>query len=259
MIFKVATWNVNSIRARQDHVVRWLADVSPDILALQEIKVINENFPIEAFRTLGYHVVCSGQKSYNGVALLTRAPAQEIVCDLPQLADGQRRILAATVQGIRVVNVYVPNGAAVDSEQYTYKLRFLDALHHFLEQQLADYAQVIVLGDFNIAPQDIDVHDPVRWQGGLLVSDPERKSLYQLRELGFVDTFRVKSAETGFTWWDYRQGAFRRDWGLRIDLILCSASLQTQLSSSAVDRTPRTWYKPSDHAPVIAAFHRAEC
>jgi exodeoxyribonuclease-3 len=255
---KIATWNVNSLRVRLPQLTTWLAANPLDVVALQETKLTDADFPRAAIEALGYQVACSGQRTYNGVALLSRTPAVDVVTDIPSFADEQRRVLAATVAGVRVVNLYVPNGQAVGSEKFDYKLRWLAALDAWLRSELSRHAAMVVLGDFNIAPDDRDVHDPAAWIGQNLVSEPERTALAKLLAAGFVDVFRrfEQPAQT-FSWWDYRQGAFRRNHGLRIDLILASAAFAARCTECRVDREPRRAERPSDHAPVWARFVEA--
>jgi exodeoxyribonuclease-3 len=252
-MLKIASWNVNSLRVRLPQVLDWLKTNQPDILALQEIKMTNEQFPLQEIEAAGYHALFSGQKTYNGVALLSRMKASEVISDLPNLNDPQRRILAATYYDkLRVVNVYVPNGAIVDSDKYYYKLNWLKHLHNYLRQ--CDYTQLIVLGDFNIAPDDRDVNNPPAWEGEVLVSQPERAALHDLLALGLRDTFRLFEQPANiFSCWDYRAGAFRRNHGSRIDLILASTTLNC--SSSVIDINPRRLVRPSDHTPVVARFN----
>ena len=252
---KIATWNVNSLNVRLPHVIEWLNAANPDVLVLQEIKQVTEAFDTQAFRELGFDAVASGQKTYNGVAVVSRVPASDLVFDFPGFDDPQRRILAATVDDIRVINLYVPNGSSVGSEKYEYKLGWLAALRGFLEMELNTHEKLVVLGDFNIAPDDRDVHDPEKWGDDILCSPAERAALQSLLDLGLSDVFRqFEQAEKTFSWWDYRAAGFRRNAGLRIDLILASAALAGQCSASYVDREPRTWERPSDHAPVVAEF-----
>lgn len=249
----IATWNVNSLRVRLTQVLDWLQSHQPDVLALQETKLSDPEFPTEAMAMAGYQVAFAGQKTYNGVALLAREPLTEIITDLPGLDDPQRRVLGATVAGLRVLNLYVPNGQAVDSEKYHYKLNWLAHLQRFVEAELQRYPKLVVLGDFNIAPEDRDVHDPAAWAGKILCSDPERVALQGLLGAGLVDTFRqFEQPDESFSWWDYRAAGFRRNRGLRIDLILASQALCCQ--SCEVDREPRKLERPSDHAPVVARF-----
>jgi len=249
---KVASWNVNSLNVRMPHLSTWLATVAPDIVALQETKLEDVKFPQEALTSLGYHSVFSGQKTYNGVALLAREPVRDVVTDIPGLDDPQRRILIGTVGDLRVVNLYVVNGQSVGSEKYAYKLHWLARVRDYLAAELLHFPQMIVMGDFNIAPQDRDVHDPAAWHEQILCSTPERAALAQLQALGLHDSFRLFEAEAGhYSWWDYRQAAFRRNLGLRIDLILVSEALRARCSSASIDRNPRTWERASDHTPVL--------
>jgi len=251
----IATWNVNSLRVRLPQLLNWLADNKPDIIALQETKTPDEHFPLAAVHAAGYQALFSGQKSYNGVALLSRHSAEAVITELPQFADPQKRVLAATYGNVRVVNLYVPNGASVDSEKYDYKLNWLSHLQAYLHAELERFPQLIVLGDFNIAPEDRDVYDPAAWTGKVLVSPPERAALQAIMALGFTDAFRLFEADSGhFSWWDYRAAGFRRNAGLRIDLILTSAALTESCSASYIDKEPRGWERPSDHAPVVAEF-----
>lgn len=252
---KLATWNVNSIRARLTHVLDWLALNQPDVLCLQETKVIDAEFPYEPFGTAGYHVVHVGQKGYNGVATITREPATEVLNAPPGLDGEQKRALTATVSGVRVVNVYVPNGERVGSEKYEFKLAWFGALKHYLAGELQQYPRLAVVGDFNVAPENRDVHDPRLWQNQVLFSEPERAALRALIDIGLVDVFRRFDQPPGsFTWWDYRQGAFRRNLGLRIDHILCSQALADYSRECFIDKAPRALERPSDHAPVVGRF-----
>ena len=252
---KIATWNVNSLKARLEHVLTWLQDKQPDVLCLQELKMTNENFPLAAINDAGYQVVFSGQKTYNGVAILSRNTLTDIVLDLPNYDDPQRRVLAGTLNDIRIINLYVPNGSSVDSDKYIYKLAWLEKLHDYLQRQLEQYKNLVVLGDFNIAPKNRDVYDPVAWEGQVLVSQPERAALQKLMDLGLVDTFRLFHQDQQYSWWDYRQAAFRRNMGLRIDHILASTPFATQCIAAEIDKIPRKWERPSDHAPVMAEFN----
>jgi exodeoxyribonuclease III len=252
---RIATWNVNSLRVRMDHLGRWLADNAVDAIALQELKLADEHFPRAEIEGMGLRAVCYGQKAYNGVAILSRAEVQDCTVGIPDDADPQRRVIAASVGRIRLVNVYVPNGQAVGSEKYTYKLAWLGRLRSYLETLLATQRHVLVVGDFNIAPEDRDVHDPVAWQGSVHVSEPERAALAGITQLGLTDLFRrFEQPANAWSWWDYRMGAFRRDHGLRIDLMLASPGLAERCTTCHIDRSPRSWERPSDHAPVIAAF-----
>jgi exodeoxyribonuclease-3 len=252
---RISTWNVNSLRVRMEHLGRWLADNAVDAIALQELKLADEHFPHADLGALGLRAVCYGQKTYNGVAILSRGEAGNVVTGIPGDADPQRRVIAADVGTVRLVNVYVPNGQAVDSEKYTYKLAWLERLRAYLAELLARHDFVLVAGDFNIAPEDRDVHDPAAWAGSVHVSPAERAALAKVAALGFDDLFRrFEQPEKSWSWWDYRMNAFRRDLGLRIDLMLASPKLAERCTACSIDRTPRSWDRPSDHAPVTATF-----
>ncbi len=256
---KIATWNVNSLKVRAAQVSDWLAGSGADVLALQEIKQTTEAVDATPFEAAGYTVVANGQKTYNGVAILSRSPVADIVVDLPGFDDEQRRYLAATIDGVRVVNVYVPNGQALDSPKYGYKLRWLDALHEAVRAEAKQHRRLVLLGDFNIAPADEDVHDPERWQGSVLVSDAERERYRRIVAAGFTDVFRLfDQPPATFSWWDYRAAGFRRNAGLRIDLILASEALAQRCCACTVDNNPRALERPSDHAPVLAQFRLAD-
>ncbi|MDE2083497.1 MAG: exodeoxyribonuclease III [Xanthomonadaceae bacterium] len=249
---KIATWNVNSLKVRLPHLREWLPMAAPDVVALQETKTEDANFPADEIAALGYHCVFSGQKTYNGVAILAREVPRDIVTDIPGLDDPQRRILVATVGDVRVADLYVVNGQEVGSEKFAYKLDWLAKVRAFLANEIRKYPNLVVLGDFNIAPDDRDVHDPQVWHEQILCSTPEREALKSLLALGLHDSFRLFEPGAGhFSWWDYRQAAFRRNLGLRIDLILASDALRARCRASTIDRTPRTWERPSDHAPAI--------
>ncbi len=250
-MLKIASWNVNSINVRLDAVLEWLDTSGADILALQETKVPDDRFPLEAFLKRGYHVVFSGQKTYNGVALISRTEIRSVQSDMPTYEDAQRRFLAATISGVRVLNVYVPNGAAVGTDKYAYKLEWLTHLKQTIRETLKTHSKCVVLGDFNIAPEDADVHDPARWAGSVLVSPPERDAYQALLAEGLYDSFRLfEQPEQTFSWWDYRAAGFRRNHGLRIDLVLVSEALKAVCVESRVDIEPRKAERPSDHAPV---------
>ncbi len=252
---KIATWNVNSLRVRLPQVSDWLARNPVEILCLQETKLVDEDFPVEEIEALGYQAVYAGQKGYNGVATLSRDAATDIITDLPGLSDPQRRVLGATFGEFRVLNVYVPNGQAVGSEKYAYKLRWLDRLTQHVEYDLERYRRFVLLGDFNIAPEDADVHDPELWEGSVLFSPPEREAFQTLLHTGLCDTFRMfRQPEKSFSWWDYRGGAFRRNLGLRIDHILASEELCALCVAATIDTEPRKLARPADHAPVVAEF-----
>lgn len=249
---KIASWNVNSLNVRLPHLLDWLASGRPDVLVLQETKLEDHKFPQAEIEAAGYRVVFDGQKTYNGVAMLSKAEMTEVQRGIPGFADEQKRALAATVGGIRIIDLYVVNGQAVGSEKYDYKLRWLNAVHDWIEDELARHPHLVVLGDFNIAPDDRDVHDPVVWNDdSILTSTAERAALGKLLGLGLHDSFRLHSDEAGhFSWWDYRMAGFRRNLGLRIDLVLVSEALKSRAMASGIEREPRTWERPSDHAPV---------
>lgn len=250
---KIATWNVNSLKIRLPHVLDWLAANQPDALCLQETKTEDAGFPFAALSEAGYHAQHNGQKTYNGVALLTREPAAEVQRDIPGFADEQRRVIAGTVQGVRLVCGYMPNGQAVGSDKYAYKLGWYEALTAWLKDELVRYPKLALLGDFNIAPDDRDVHDPVAWKDQILCSDAERDAFRRLLNLGLSDAFRqFEQPEKSYSWWDYRELGFRRNKGLRIDHILLSTPLAAQCLSCAIDKAPRKLERPSDHAPVLA-------
>ena len=249
---KIASWNVNSLKVRMPHLRDWATSAAPDVIALQETKTEDAKFPREEIAALGYRAVFSGQKTYNGVALLAREEPRDIVTDIPGLDDPQRRILIGTIGNVRVANLYVVNGQEVGSEKYKYKLGWLAKVREFLAAEMQKHPNLVVLGDFNIAPDDRDVHDPKVWHEQILCSTPERAALKSLLGLGLHDTFRLFENNGGhYSWWDYRQGAFRRNLGLRIDLILASENLRARCRASTIDRTPRTWERASDHTPVV--------
>lgn len=252
---KLATWNVNSLKVRLPHVLQWLADNPVDALCLQETKLTDDKFPIAEIEAAGYRVAFTGQKTYNGVAILSKHAMTDVVRNIPSFEDEQQRVIAATIENVRVVCVYIPNGQAVDSDKYQYKLRWLNGLHDWLEGECRTHANLALLGDYNIAPEDRDVHDPVAWRDTVLVSAPERAAFCRLLGLGLKDAFRLfEQPEKIFSWWDYRQMAFRRNMGLRIDHILLSETLAAKCSACVVDKAPRKWEQPSDHTPVIATI-----
>lgn len=252
---KIASWNVNSLKVRLPHVLDWLAEEKPDALALQETKLTDDKFPEDELKAAGYSVAFAGQKTYNGVALLSRAGLGEVITDIPDLDDPDRRILAATVDGVRVLDLYVVNGQEVGSEKYEYKLRWLAKVRAFIEAELRDHPKFVVLGDFNITPDDRDVHDPAAWHEKILCSTKERNALKDILALGLKDTFRLFDQPDGaFSWWDYRAGGFRRNRGLRIDLVLASDPLAQVCTGAHIDAAPRRLERPSDHTPVVAEF-----
>jgi exodeoxyribonuclease III len=252
---KLASWNVNSLKVRLPQVLDWLDSHRPEALCVQETKVEDANFPLAAIRESGYDASFSGQKTYNGVAILSRRPAADTIAGIPEFEDPQKRVLAATVGSVRVVCVYVPNGESVESDKYQYKLRWLAALTRWLGQELARHPRLAVLGDFNIAPEARDVHDPAAWEGKVLFSKPERDAFNALLAAGLRDSFRLfDQPEKSFTWWDYRMNAFRRKMGLRIDHILLSGALAESCNACVIDIEPRRAERPSDHAPIVADF-----
>jgi exodeoxyribonuclease-3 len=258
-VVKVATWNVNSLNVRLGHLVQWLKSEPIDIVCLQETKLTDENFPVQALAEAGYRSLFTGQKTYNGVAILLRQAtvqqADQVLTQLPGSEDDQRRLIAATVDGVRVVCAYVPNGQAVGSEKYSYKLKWIASLNQWLRDELQQHAQLLVAGDFNIAPEPRDVHDPDAWAGQVLFSEPERAAFRALLNLGLRDSFRLfEQPGRSFTWWDYRNLAFRRKQGLRIDHILMTPQLAGRCTACSIDVELRRLEQPSDHAPVIATL-----
>ena len=254
-MWTIASWNVNSLKVRLPQVLQWLDTHEPDVLALQETKTQDENFPAHAFDELGYQVVFSGQKTYNGVAVMSRKPIQVLHTSLPGFEDPQKRVLCALVDDVCVLNLYVPNGSEVGSDKYAYKLDWLARLDVFTGELLQNYDKLILLGDFNITPADADVHDPEGWRDNILCSPPERDALAGLLAHGLTDTFRLFEQERhSFSWWDYRAGDFAHNRGLRIDLILASTPLSRYCADSWIDIAPRQQQRPSDHTPVAAEF-----
>jgi exodeoxyribonuclease-3 len=254
-VLKIASWNVNSLNVRLPHVLAWCDMAEPDVLALQETKLTDDRFPVDELKEVGYHSVYSGQKTYNGVAIVSHEPATDVVTDIPGLDDPQRRILAATIGDVRVIDLYVVNGSEVGSEKYAYKLHWLEQVTKWIGMELEHHDKVVVLGDFNIAPDDRDVHDPEAWHERILCSTPEREALQRMLDLGLTDTFRLfGQEEKTWSWWDYRAAAFRRNLGLRIDLVLASKAMAEACTASYIDKEPRRQERPSDHAPAIAEF-----
>ena len=252
---KLATWNVNSLNVRLPHVLKWLEENPTDVLCIQETKLTDDKFPAAAIEAAGYHVAYTGQKTYNGVAILSKLPITDVVKNNPRFEDVQQRILAATIAGVRVVCAYVPNGQALDSEKYIYKMAWLSAFHDWIREEAALHPQLAVVGDYNIAPEDRDVHDPAAWIGMVHVSEQERAALQRLLDIGLVDSFRLfEQPEKSYSWWDYRNLGFRLNKGLRIDHILLSDALKQRCTACVIDRVPRKWEQPSDHAPVISTF-----
>lgn len=256
---KLATWNVNSLNVRLPQVLDWLAANPVDVLCIQELKLTDDKFPEAAFKEAGYHAVWAGQKTYNGVAIVSRVPGTSMVRNIPGYEDPQQRVLALTFPSpegdVRVVCAYCPNGQSLDSDKYVYKLAWYEAMHKWLAEEIKQYPRLAVLGDYNIAPADEDVHNPEKWEGQVLVSEPERAALRALLDLGLTDSFRLfEQPEKSFSWWDYRQFAFRRNAGLRIDHVLLSAPLVKRCVACVIDKEPRRNEQPSDHAPVVATL-----
>lgn len=250
---KIAAWNVNSLKVRLPQLLDWLAAARPDVVCLQETKLEDHNFPQAEIEAAGYHVAFSGQKTYNGVALLSSAPLTDIVCGNPHFPDAQKRLIAASVGDLRVICAYVPNGQEVGSDKYAYKLDWLAALEKWLDEEIAAHPQLMLAGDFNIAPDDRDVHDPKAWADKILCSAPEREAFQRLLALGLVDSFRLfEQPEKSFSWWDYRMLGFQRNLGLRIDHILLTAPLAARCTAAGIERELRKLERPSDHAPVTA-------
>ena len=248
---KLASWNVNSLKVRLPQVLEWIESSGVDVLALQETKVVDEQFPVQAFTDLGFTVAFSGQKTYNGVAIVSRQQIRDVLTDIPDFIDPQRRILAASINDIRLINLYVPNGQAPGSDKYQYKLHWLNQVTEFIRQQLQLYPKVAVVGDFNIAPEDCDVYSPEAWNGEVLVSELEREAFFNLIHLGLKDSFRTLLPDARqYSWWDYRAGSFRRNNGLRIDHVLLSDVANSMCIEAGIDVEPRRVERPSDHAPV---------
>ena len=252
---KLATWNINSLAVRLPQLLAWLAANPVDAIVLQETKLTDDKFPLAEIEAAGWHVQRFGQKTYNGVALLSRHEAHDVVRNIPGFDDPQARVIAATVDGIRIVGAYFPNGQAPGSEKFVYKMRWLDALRAWLQAELAVHPALVLLGDFNIAPEDRDVHDPIAWAGQIHCTPEERAQFAALVELGLVDAFRLfEQPPKAWSWWDYRNLAFRRNQGLRIDIILVSPALQARTTACVIDKLPRKNERPSDHAPVIVTL-----
>lgn len=253
----LATWNVNSLKVRLPHLLDWLRQRTPDVVCLQETKTDDGGFPVTTIQDAGYHVVYSGQKTYNGVAILSRAPAEQVQRGIPGFVDDQKRVIAASVAGVRIVCAYVPNGQAVDSAKYAYKLAWLEAFGRWISDEAKRHPELAVLGDYNIAPADEDVHDPQGWAGQVLCSPKEREAFQRLLDHGLADAFRLfPQPERSYSWWDYRMNAFKRKMGLRIDHILLSAPLSGACQRCDIDLEPRKLERPSDHAPVLAEISR---
>jgi len=251
---KIASWNVNSLKVRLEQVQSWLLESKVDVLCLQETKTEDVNFPLAELQQAGYQVVFSGQKTYNGVAIISKFALTDVQYGLPNFDDVQKRMIAATVDGVRVVCVYIPNGESVESDKYQYKLAWLAALQVWLKDELLRFPKLTILGDYNIAPEDRDVHDPVAWAGKVLCSEAERAAFKGLQQLGLRDAFRLfEQPEKSFSWWDYRMMGFRRNHGMRIDHILISNAVDC--SACSIDKAPRKLERPSDHTPVQAEIY----
>jgi exodeoxyribonuclease III len=249
---KLATWNVNSLSVRLPHLLAWLDDNPVDVIVLQETKLTDDKFPRAEIEAAGYRTAIHGQKTYNGVALLSRDEASAVVRNIPGFVDEQARVITATVAGLRVVGAYVPNGQAPGTDKFEYKMQWLRGLRDWLREELAEHPRLMLMGDFNIAPEDRDVCDPVAWAGQIHCTDEERAHFRHLLELGLVDAFRLfEQPPKSWTWWDYRQLAFRRNQGLRIDHILASQAMRPAIKACTIDKAPRKLERPSDHAPVI--------
>lgn len=253
---KISTWNVNSINARLPHLLGWLAAADPDVVCLQETKCVDESFPYEEIHQAGYLSAFYGQKSYNGVAILSKYPLEDVQKNFPDDDDeAQKRLIAATVNGVRVVNTYIPNGTAPGTDKYTFKLDWIQRLRRYFDETCETSGHVLLCGDFNVAPDPLDVWNPPLWEGRILFSKPERAAIHHVKQWGFIDTFRKLNGELKeFSWWDYREGAFSRNRGLRIDHIWTSPPLAEKCTGVWIDKEPRKLERPSDHTPVVAEF-----
>lgn len=256
---QLATWNVNSLKVRLPQVLTWLDSNPVDALCLQELKLDHDKFPLQAFKEIGYHASWTGQKTYNGVAVISREPGINEIRNIPGYNDPQQRVIATTLpfgnETIRVVSAYCPNGQALDSDKYIYKLEWYRAFAAWLKQEKDSHRNIAVLGDYNVAPKDEDVHNPEKWVGQVLVSEPERAALSALVDLGFTDAFRLfEQPAKSFSWWDYRMNSFKRNAGVRIDHVLLSEALVPHCKSCVIDKGPRGNEQPSDHTPVVATL-----
>ena len=253
---QIATWNVNSLKVRLPQVIDWLKTTNCDVLALQELKQDNDNFPLAAFTEIGYNCAFNGQKTYNGVAIISKHQLEDVCLDIPGYADVQKRVISSTINGVRVICAYVVNGESITSDKYNYKLLWLNEFHNYVSSSLHSHSKLVVLGDFNIAPHDIDVYDPPAFAGQILCSDKERAAWHGLIQLGLHDSFRIFNQEPRqYSWWDYRNFAFRRKLGLRIDHILISESVKELAISCEIDVLPRKNERPSDHTPVVLTLN----
>lgn len=254
---RIATWNVNSLNIRLPHVLAWLENNPVEVLTLQELKLTNDKFPTEALLEAGYHSVGNGQPTYNGVAILARSEIANPVCDIAGYADEQKRVIAGTVNDVRIICVYCPNGADLESDKYPYKLEWFGKLKDYVASEIQAHEKLVVLGDYNVAPRPEDTYDPAKWEGGILCSPPERQALQALLDLGLTDTWRLfpdREERRRFTWWDYRNGGWARNAGLRIDHVLASKSLAENCSECKAYVGERGRKRPSDHVPVVADF-----
>ena len=252
---KIATWNVNSLKVRLAHLLAWLEANPIDVLCIQETKLTDDKFPVAEIEAAGYRVAFSGQKTYNGVAILSRHPIEDVQKNNPRFEDEQQRILAATIGGMRIVCAYMPNGQEIGSDKFAYKMAWLDALREWIAAEMAAHPHLALLGDYNIAPEARDVHDPAEWEHHIHFTAPERAQMTALMALGLQDAFRLfEQPDKQYSWWDYRQMAFRRNRGLRIDHILLSKALAERCTACHIDRETRKWEQPSDHAPVVATL-----
>jgi exodeoxyribonuclease III len=255
---KLATWNINSLAVRLPQLLEWLAANPVDAIVLQETKLIDERFPQAELAAAGWQAVWHGQPTYNGVALLAREQPTDVMRNIPGFDDGQARVIAATVAGVRLINGYFPNGQSPDSPKFVYKMRWQDALHDWVRDELARHPALVLMGDFNVAPEDRDVHDPVAWAGQIHCTPEERAQFRRLLDLGLVDAFRLfEQPPKSWSWWDYRNLAFRRNQGLRIDHILVSEALRARVRGCVIDKLPRRNERPSDHAPVVVELGTA--
>lgn len=252
---KIASWNINSLRVRLEHTLQWLEENQPDLLCLQELKLSDQDFPVDAFQEIGYHCAFTGQKTYNGVAIISKQPLEKVVTDLPGFEDPQRRFIKGDYQGVTIVNVYVPNGQALDSDKFLYKRAWFKRLQLAMRDCLQQNSKVVLVGDFNITPSDLDVYDPVKWRGKIHCSPIERLMLQKLMSEGLFDTYRhFNQSADHYSWWDYRTDGYSRNEGLRIDLILSSSELLDSAETCVIDENPRKLQRPSDHTPVIAEY-----
>ena len=252
---KIVSWNVNSLNVRLPHVLGYLKEHRPDVLALQETKQTDDKFPKDDIEAAGYHVAFQGQKTYNGVAIISKHPLEDVSFDIPNLDDPQKRVIAATIQGIRIIDIYLPNGQEIGSEKYAYKMKWITELKAYVQEELNQYDKLVLLGDYNIAPADIDIHDPDRWRGKIMCSDEERSHYQDLLDMGLHDSLReLHPDEPMFSWWDYRANAFRRKWGIRIDHLLVTPNLK--VIAGGIHAEERAKERPSDHAPAWIEIQR---